>query len=248
MKVPFPYSHPKYDPSKIRPSRESPIFSPFSSNRLPTFSSSQESRADELRAKLSDYDYRYSAAFSEYEKCLLTPLTSNYLHELDSCNLTQFIEIEKQKLINKNKFYQELSGNNVDSILKNQPVHQIQSPSLSILFVAGLFGLFIVFLVPFYLLYLYYNNIKKKSSLETLQSQADLTSSPELVIFQPQSNLKHHNLEIFREHEIGRGSNGTVVYRGLFEGRRHVAVKKMVSKFHHFERYFYSHMIIFFFG
>ena len=40
-----------------------------------------------------------------------------------------------------------------------------------------------------------------------------------------------NQLVIFDKEELGRGSNGTVVLRGLLEGKRHVAVKKMLSRF-----------------
>lgn len=254
MRVPYPYSHPKYDPNKIRPSRESDLFSPFSSNRLPTFTSSQESRVGEIRARLSNYDYRYSAAFSEYEKCLLLPLTSNNPGEFNTCNLTQFIEIEKQKLANKHKFYEELSLNDIDTILNNHRINQVESYSLTILIFAGIFGgiFMLLFLFIGYLSYLHF--IKKKplswnifqQHLQSQQEQILLQQSHQLNLDSKLleistsqnfiSQYKNHNLEIFHEYEIGRGSNGTVVFRGLFEGRRHVAVKKMVARFHHFER------------
>lgn len=75
-----------------------------------------------------------------------------------------------------------------------------------------------------------------QSQQEQLQQQLDSNSTNTSLLQNSISQYKHHNLEIFHEIEIGRGSNGTVVFRGLFEGRRHVAVKKMVARFHHFER------------
>lgn len=39
------------------------------------------------------------------------------------------------------------------------------------------------------------------------------------------------SLEIYHDKELGRGSNGTVVLEGLLEGKRSVAVKKMLSRF-----------------
>eukprot|EP00602_Paraphysomonas_sp_CaronLab_P004311 CAMPEP_0185030820 /NCGR_PEP_ID=MMETSP1103-20130426/17898_1 /TAXON_ID=36769 /ORGANISM="Paraphysomonas bandaiensis, Strain Caron Lab Isolate" /LENGTH=1201 /DNA_ID=CAMNT_0027566089 /DNA_START=102 /DNA_END=3707 /DNA_ORIENTATION=+ len=38
-------------------------------------------------------------------------------------------------------------------------------------------------------------------------------------------------LEIHHDKELGTGSNGTVVLRGVLEGKRHVAVKRMLSRF-----------------
>lgn len=272
MRVPYPYSHPRYDPNNIRSSRQANSFSPFPSNRLPTFNSNQESRVDEFRAKLSSYDYRYSAAFSEYEKCLLLPLTSNNQNEFNSCNLTQFIEIEKQKLANKQKFYDELAlnGGN-DPILPNQQqINQIEPPSIIILLLAGIFGgvFMLIFLFLLYILYLHskgknilqsnFNILQSNSpsssiSTSILSSSSSLSSSTSpssILTLSTQLSLpqhKHHNLEIFHQHEIGRGSNGTVVFRGLFEGRRHVAVKKMVARFHHFERYLFIFLLIYLF-
>lgn len=40
------------------------------------------------------------------------------------------------------------------------------------------------------------------------------------------------SLEIFHDKELGRGSNGTVVLEGVLEGKRSVAVKKMLARFH----------------
>ena len=39
------------------------------------------------------------------------------------------------------------------------------------------------------------------------------------------------SLQIFKDKELGRGSNGTVVLQGILEGKRAVAVKKMLSRF-----------------
>jgi len=39
------------------------------------------------------------------------------------------------------------------------------------------------------------------------------------------------SLEIYHDKELGRGSNGTVVLEGVLEGKRSVAVKKMLSRF-----------------
>ncbi|CAE7585229.1 ERN2, partial [Symbiodinium microadriaticum] len=39
------------------------------------------------------------------------------------------------------------------------------------------------------------------------------------------------HLVIFEKEELGRGSNGTVVLKGMLEGKRQVAVKKMLSRF-----------------
>jgi hypothetical protein len=221
MRVPFPFSHPRYDPNKIPPSTTS-----LSSQRLPSFIPPLDPLQEELMK--FPYDYKFSSAYMDYEKCLLSQWSVDGQSDI-SCNLTEFIEIEKQKLANNNKFLQEL--NSADGIPLVSP-NNSPSASVGILVLVGVFGgvMVSILLIVAFFLYMYYAKGSNPSSI--LQPP----QSEEITTHLTTSKPKHPNLEIFHEQELGRGSNGTVVLRGLFEGRRHVAVKKMVARFHNFER------------
>jgi hypothetical protein len=212
---------------------------------------------EEMLAK--DFDYRHSAAFGEYEKCLIAPGTvGNAESDSGNCNLTDFIEMEKIKLANKYKFYRELNeadearGGGLFSPYSQSSTSSAQTMGLFVL--AGIFG-GVISLVMIFVLILYFNSVNQRRAnsspwpssvsefLEHLQTiyrrlvdPATHTSAhPSPPV--PSHGSGHHNLQIFHDQELGHGSYGTVVLRGLFEGRRHVAVKKMVARFHNFERF-----------
>jgi hypothetical protein len=286
MRVPYPFTHPRYDPTKIStiPLRTTGPHSFFSASvsasaaasthRLPSFKPSSSSASassfkqfKEMKEMLSSFDYyRYSTAYGEYEKCLHSPDT-----ETDSgsdsgsgsgstnCNLTEFLEMEKMKHFNQFKFYEQLnSGTNGNSHSAAAAAASLESNTIGLLVLAGIFGgIFVSILLI--LSVIFYLNSLNKNPLTMSEIVRKLISTPQQLItdsdtslasvshhseLQQQSQLQlhhhrpqHHNLEIFHEEELGRGSNGTVVLRGLFEGRRHVAVKKMVARFHNFERF-----------
>lgn len=269
MRVPYPFTHPRYDPKKIstisrKYSGPSPLFpatssSSASTHRLPTFkptsvststsSSNSLKRFQEMEEMLSNFDYyRYSHAYGAFEKCLQNPSSQD---ASGNCNLTEFIELEKMKHFNKFKFYEELiSGGTDPHPSSSSPA--LESNTIGLLVVAGIFGGIFVSTVLILFGIFYLNSLNKtpltfseilKRFILTPQdlttSETDTTASSFLSQHQLQfkSPRHHHNLEIFHEEELGRGSNGTVVLRGLFEGRRHVAVKKMVARFHNFERF-----------
>lgn len=226
MRVPYPFSHPRYDPTKFITSQKSSL---YTSPRLPSLPPVPIDHKHDLKEILSKFDYRYSAAFGEYEKCLSTPVSS-----LDdpNCNLTEFIEIEKLKLSNHYKFFQELHSSDQTSTSNSS----LEANTMGLLILVGLFGgiIMTILLVLSFILYLNYINETPLTISEIITKLLAWKSFSSI----PSSNKphQHHNLEIFHDQELGRGSNGTVVLRGLFEGRRHVAVKKMVARFHNFER------------
>jgi hypothetical protein len=303
MRVPYPFTHPRYDPNKISTiSHHPPLFprhtllpsSPLSSSSSRSKHPHPPSRHDTIAYQLfeemlrTDFDYRHSAAFSEYEKCLFSPSSSSTADgggsrgESGHCNLTEFIEIEKMKLANKYHFYHELnhgadphglftsssssSSSHSDTLLTSSQTMEVNTVGLLVL--AGIFGgIFVsLFIIIFLIVYFnYLNHLKTTTGSSTnsitlsglvthchelsykllmmdpttLGSHSLLPPSPSLPL-NPSHGSGHHNLQIFHDQELGHGSYGTVVLRGLFEGRRHVAVKKMVSRFHNFERYFIS--------
>jgi hypothetical protein len=184
-----------------------------------------------------------------------------------TCNLTEFIERERVKHFNQFKFYEELnSGGAAGHAALSPALESPTTIGLLVLagIFGGIFvSLLLLLVVIFYLnslnktpltrteiLKKFFVSLVTPSSASSLVDSSQLPPSSETDLTlseQHQTSLAHpdrhphrphhHNLEIFHEEELGRGSNGTVVLRGLFEGRRHVAVKKMVARFHNFERF-----------